>query len=140
MLEHQFTVTCRDEAGSVNSTLKARADFDPSLAGRPSTLNPVELRLASPAACSIKGGGRSAPMLWFQFRSVDVRLRVAREGTPPPLLWISYGLTIDADEPKRKLELPHTNVRKHGKISTTLSAAVTLTGTINREVSGSYGH
>lgn len=133
MLEYTLSAARRDSMGSLATVRDARVELDTSLAGRPDALNPVELLLAALAACMIKGVERSAPMLGFAFRSVEVRLHAERQDAPPMLLTIGYELTIDTDEPDRRLELLHTNVRKYGTISNTLAAAVTLTGTVGRK-------
>ncbi len=133
MLEYKISATRRDSSGSTAFVRDASVPLDTSLAGSNDALNPVELLLASLAACMIKGVERSAPMLGFTFRSVDVRLSAARQDAPPLILSISYEVTIDTDEPDRRLELLHTNVRKYGTISNTLAAAVSLTGTVSRK-------
>jgi uncharacterized OsmC-like protein len=133
MLEYALSAARRDASGSLAVVREATVELDTSLAGRVDALNPVELLLAALAACMIKGVERSAPMLGFVFRSVDIRLHAARQDAPPKLLIIGYSLTIDTDEPDRRLELLHTNVRKYGTISNTLAAAVTLTGTVGRK-------
>lgn len=133
MLEYTLSAARRDSSGSLALVRDATVELDTSLAGRADALNPVELLLAALAACMIKGVERSAPMLDFAFRSIDVRLHASRQDAPPRLLTISYELTIDTDEPDRRLELLHTNVRKYGTISNTLAAAVTLTGTVGRK-------
>ena len=132
MLEYKISAMRSDSTGSTAWARDASVPLDTSLAGSADAFNPVELLLAAPAACMIKGVERSAPMLGFAFRSVDVRLHAARQDEPPKLLSIDYELTIDTDEPGRRLELLHTNVRKYGTISNTLAAAVTLTGTVSR--------
>lgn len=133
MLEYTLSATRRDSSGSLAVVRNGSVELDTSLAGSTTAFNPVELLLAALAACIIKGVERSAPMLDFAFRSVDVRLHAARQDAPPMLLTIGYELTIDTDEPDRRLELLHTNVRKYGTISNTLAAAVTLTGTVGRK-------
>ncbi|RYE07387.1 MAG: OsmC family peroxiredoxin [Hyphomicrobiales bacterium] len=133
MLEYALSAARRDASGSLAVVRDATVELDTSLAGRVDALNPVELLLAALAACMIKGVERSAPMLGFVFRSVDIRLHAARQDAPPKLLNIGYSLTIDTDEPDRRLQLLHTNVRKYGTISNTLAAAVTLTGTVGRK-------
>jgi uncharacterized OsmC-like protein len=133
MLEYNMSAARRDSSGSTAFVRDVGVELDTSLAGRADALNPVELLLAALAACMIKGVERAAPMLGFAFRSVEVRLHAARQDAPPKLLSISYELTIDTDEPERRLELLHTNVRKYGTISNTLAAALTLTGTISRK-------
>ena len=106
--------------------------LDTSLAGRADALNPVELLLASLAACMIKGVERSAPMLKFGFSGVTVSLSAERQDAPPKLTAITYELVVDTDESDHRLELLHTNVRKYGTISNTLATSVALTGVVRR--------
>ncbi len=133
MLEYSISATRRDSSGSLATVRDATLRLGTALAGSDDAFNPVELLLAALAACMIKGVERSAPMLGFAFRGVDVRLTAARQDAPPLILAIAYELIIDTDEPDRRLELLHTNVRKYGTISNTLAAAVTLTGTVSRK-------
>lgn len=133
MIEYKISATRRDSYGSTALVRNASVPLDTSLAGSVDAFNPVELILAALAACMIKGVERSAPMLGFAFRSVDVRLSALRQDAPPLIQSIAYELAIDTDEPDRRLELLHTNVLKYGTISNTLAAAVTLTGTVSRK-------
>ena len=71
-------------------------------------------------------------MIRFEFRGIEVRLHAVRQDAPPKLVSIDYELIVDTDEPDRRLELFHTNVRKYGTISNTVAAALPLTGTIRR--------
>jgi uncharacterized OsmC-like protein len=139
MLEYTLSAARRDSSGSLAVVRDASVDLDTSLTGRADALNPAELLLAALAACMIKGVERSAPLLGFTFRSVDVRLHAVRQDAPPKLISIDYELIVETDEPDRRLELLHTNVRKYGTISNTLGAAVTLVGTINRKIAGDPG-
>lgn len=132
MLEYSVTAQRRDAQGSIASVRDAEVLLDTSLAGRTDALNPAELLLAALAACMIKGVERAAPMLKFKFRGVEVRLHAVRQDAPPKLLSIDYELIVDSDEPDRRLDRLHTNVRKYGTISNTLDAAVPLTGTVRR--------
>jgi uncharacterized OsmC-like protein len=132
MLEYSVTAQRRDAQGSIASVRDAEVVLDTSLAGRTDALNPAELLLAALAACMIKGVERAAPMLKFKFRGVEVRLHAVRQDAPPKLLSIDYELIVDSDEPDRRLDRLHTNVRKYGTISNTLAAAVPLTGTVRR--------
>lgn len=106
--------------------------LDTSLAGRVDALNPVELLLASLAACIIKGVERSAPLLKFDFTGVTVSLVAERQDAPPKLTAISYELVVTTTESEHRLELLHTDVRRYGTIANTLAAAVAPTGTIRR--------
>ena len=80
----------------------------------------------------LKGIERAAPMLGFSYRSASITLHAARQDAPPKLISIAYELTIDTDEPDRRLELMHVNVRKYGTVSNTLAEAVPLSGTVRR--------
>lgn len=132
MLEYAVTARRQGPEGSLASAGAAEVVLDTSLAGRSDALNPAELLLAALGACMIKGIERTSPMIKFAFRGAEVRLHAVRQDSPPKLLTIDYELIIDTDEPERRLELLHTNVRKYGTVSNTLDAAVTLTGTIRR--------
>ena len=132
MLEYAVTARRRDANGSVATARDAEVVLDTSLAGRPDALNPAELLLAALGACMIKGVERVAPMIRFDFRGVEVRLHAVRQDSPPKLVSIDYELIVDSDEPDRRLELLHTNVRKYGTVSNTLDAAVTLKGVVKR--------
>ncbi|MFN3583534.1 MAG: OsmC family protein [Phenylobacterium sp.] len=132
MLEYEVTARRIDAHGGVAACKAAEVVLDTDVKGRPDAFNPAELFLASVAACMIKGIERVAPMLDFRFRGVGVRLKAVRQDAPPLILTIDYELTVDTDEPDRRLELLHTNVRKYGTISNTVAKAVTLTGVIRR--------
>jgi uncharacterized OsmC-like protein len=132
MLEYSVTARRRDADGSIASARDAEVVLDTSLAGRADALNPAELLLGALGACMIKGVERAAPMIKFAFRGVEVRLRAVRQDSPPKLISIDYELIVDSDEPDRRLDLLHTNVRKYGTVSNTLDAAVPLTGTVRR--------
>lgn len=132
MLEYRIEANRIGEGGSVATVRQASIELDTTLAGRTDAFNPVELLLASLSACMLKGVERAAPMLKFQFRSASVKLHAVRQDAPPRLISIDYELTIDTDEPDRRLELLHLNVIKYGTISNTLAAAVRIDGTISR--------
>ena len=123
----------RDDAqGSVAGVREALVVLDTSPAGRADALNPVELLLASLAACMIKGVERSAPLLKFEFSGVTVRLVAERQDAPPRLSVITYVLTVETGESDHRLALLHTNVRKYGTVANTLAQSVALIGTIER--------
>lgn len=123
----------RDDAnGSTALVREAQLVLDTSLAGRIDAFNPVELLLASLAACMIKGVERSAPLLKFNFTGVTVNLTAERLDAPARISVITYVLSIDTDESDRRLELLHANVRKYGTISNTLAQGTALIGTIAR--------
>ncbi len=130
----EYTVSARrvNGSGSVANVRDAEVVLDTSLAGRADALNPAELLLAALAACMIKGAERVAPMLHFELRGMSVRLHAVRADAPPSIKTIDYQIVVESDEPERRLELLHTNIRKFGTISNTLAGVVQLTGVIRR--------
>lgn len=131
-LEYSVSARRLDGAGSLATAKAADVLLDTSLAGRADALNPAELLLASLAACMIKGAERVAPMLNFRLEGISVALHAVRQDSPPALISIDYRIIVDTDEPERRLELLHANIRKYGTISNTLAGAVELQGTIER--------
>jgi uncharacterized OsmC-like protein len=134
MLNYSVKARRVDDRGSFATTKAAEIVLDTSLAGRVDAFNPAELFLASIGACMIKGIERVAPLLKFDFREVEVKLRATRQDTPPKLVSIDYEIIVDTDEDDRRLELLHSNVRKYGTISNTVSAATKLAGTLRRKL------
>ncbi len=130
----EYTVSARrvNGSGSVANVRDAEVVLDTSLAGRADALNPAELLLAALAACMIKGAERVAPTLHFELRGMSVRLHAVRADAPPSIKTIDYEIVVESDEPERRLELLHTNIRKFGTISNTLAGGVQLTGVIRR--------
>ncbi len=132
MLEYSVSARRVDAHGSEAAAKEAVLTLDTSMQGRVDAFNPAELFLASIAACMIKGIERVAPMIHFQFRGAQVKLRGARQDAPPMMVSVDYEIIVDTDEDDRRLELLHTNIRKYGTISNTVARATTLEGTIRR--------
>jgi uncharacterized OsmC-like protein len=132
MLEYSVSARRVDAHGSEAAAKEAVLTLDTSMQGRVDAFNPAELFLASIAACMIKGIERVAPMIHFQFRGAQVKLRGARQDAPPMMISVDYEIIVDTDEDDRRLELLHTNIRKYGTISNTVARATTLEGTIRR--------
>lgn len=104
--------------------------FDGS-ADRDTTLpSPAELLCASLCACLLKNVERFSRRLPFRYESARVHVEAERESAPPRIVRMRYRLEIVTDEPARRVELLHKNVRKFGTISGTLSAACELDGEI----------
>jgi len=132
MLEYKVTARRVDAHGSTADCKDATLVLDTDLNGRVDAFNPAELLLAAIAACMIKGIERVAPMLHFGFRGVSVSLHGQRQDKPPKMASIAYELVVDTDEPDRRLDLLHENVRKFGTVSNTVAAGTELHGTIRR--------
>jgi uncharacterized OsmC-like protein len=129
-----FDVVARriDSHGSVAQCKDATLTLDTALTGRRDALNPAELLLAALAACMIKGIERVAPMLKFSFRGVEIRVHGVRQDVPPRMERIDYEILVDTDEPDRRLELLHDNVKKYGTIVNTVAPGTVLAGTLRR--------
>ncbi|MDP3382370.1 MAG: OsmC family protein [Phenylobacterium sp.] len=135
MLEYAIQARRTDAHGSLASAKDATLVLDTDLLGRLDAFNPVELLLAAVAACMIKGIERVTPLLKFDLRGVEVRLKAARQDSPPMITSIDYELIIDTDESDQRLELLHKNIRKYGTISNTVAQATTLDGRVTRRTS-----
>ncbi len=132
MLEYSVSARRTDAHGSEARTKDASIILDTDVKGRPDAFNPAELFLAAIAACMIKGIERVTPILQFELRGVEVKLRGVRQDSPPMIVSVNYDLIVDTDETDQRLELLHTNVRKFGTIYNTVAAATALNGTISR--------
>jgi uncharacterized OsmC-like protein len=132
MLEYAVQAKRVDAHGSIASTKRATVTLDTDVNGRPDAFNPAELFLAAVAACMLKSVERVTPILKFKLRGVEVRLHAVRQDSPPKIISVDYELIVDTDEDDHRLELLHSNVRKFGTISNTVSAATPLEGTVRR--------
>lgn len=132
MLEYAVQARRIDAHGSQATAKDATLVLDTDVKGRVDAFNPAELLLSAVAACMIKSIERVSPMLGFDVRGVEVKLRGVRQDSPPKIISIDYELIVDTPESDHRLELLHTNVRKYGTISNTVAAATTLSGRIVR--------
>jgi len=110
----------------------AEIALDTDLAGNPDAFNPAELLLAALSACMIKGIERVAPILDFSLRGVEVRVHGMRQDVPPKMESIDYDIVVDTDEPERRLELLHENVKKFGTVFNTVAPGTQLRGRLRR--------
>ncbi len=133
MLQYEVQARRVDAHGSLATTKRAELVLDTDLEGRDDAFNPAELFLASIAACILKGIERVTPMLKFDLRGVEVRLKAARQDAPPKIVSVDYEIVVDTDESEQRLELLHTNVRKYGTIFNTVAEAAGLSGTLKRK-------
>lgn len=122
-----------DTHGSLAIAKEAEVVLDTDMAGRRDAMNPVELLLASLAACILKGTERVIPMLQFDLRGIEVSLRGVRQDSPPKIISIRYQITVDTDETDARLALLHKNLQKFGTIYNTLAGTTDLAGNIRRK-------
>lgn len=112
----------------------ATITLDTDMAGNRHAFNPAELLLAALSACMIKGIERVTPILKFNLRGVEVRVHGVRQDAPPRLESIRYEIIVDTDEPDRRLDLLHENVRKYGTVFNTVAPGTELAGVLRRKI------
>jgi uncharacterized OsmC-like protein len=122
-----------DAHGSEVNCKQASLIADTDLAGRVDAFNPAELLMAALSACIIKSIERVAPILKFQFRSVEIELNGVRQDAPPKMESIQYQIWIDTNETEHRLELLHDNIRKYGTVFNTLVSGTQLNGELQRK-------
>jgi hypothetical protein len=61
-----------------------------------------------------------------------VRVTGVRQDVPPKMESISYEIIVDSDEPERRLELLHDNVKKYGTVFNTVAPGTQLSGVLRR--------
>lgn len=129
-----YAITARriDAHGGVAACKQATILLDTDAAGRADAFDPVELLLASLAACLLKGIERVVPVLQFRLRGVAVRVRGERNERSPRLLAIHYELFVDTDETDQRLATLHHDVQKFGTVTTTLTGLTRLQGRVIR--------
>jgi uncharacterized OsmC-like protein len=122
-----------DAHGSRARCKQAEITLDTDMAGNPDAFNPAELLLAALSACIIKGIERITPMISFSLRGVEVRVGGVRRDAPPGMESITYDIVVDTDEPDRRLELLHDNVKKFGTVFNTVAPGTQLSGVMRRK-------
>jgi uncharacterized OsmC-like protein len=139
MQTYQITAQRISSHESVARAKQGEILLDTDLVGREDAFNPVELLLSALAACMLKGIERMIPLLSFQLDGAWVQLTATRQDAPPKLVSISYEITIDSHETDARLELLHRNILKYGTISNSLGSAVSIAGTLQRQVNDQFG-
>jgi uncharacterized OsmC-like protein len=112
---------------------EATIALDTDMAGNRNAFNPAELLLAALSACMIKGIERVVPILKFELRGVEVLVHGVRQDVPPKMESITYEIVVDTDEPERRLDLLHENVKKYGTVFNTVAPGTELAGTLHRK-------
>ena len=69
-------------------------------------------------------------MLPFDYQLAVIEVEAERQDNPPRMTRMRYRIEIATDEPQRRVELLHRNIRQFGTITNTLAAAVQLTGEV----------
>jgi len=105
--------------------------FDASWGEGPSSLpGPAELLAAAFAACLLKNLARTRELIGFSFEDAEVEVTARRQDRPPRFVEVAYTLRITTDEPERRVQLVHKNLRKFGTVVSTLAMACDVHGEV----------
>ncbi|MGB8652753.1 MAG: OsmC family protein [Mycobacteriales bacterium] len=105
--------------------------MDASWAQGPTGLpGPADLLASAFAACLLKNVQRASQLLPFRYQHAEVDVEARRQDSPPRFIEISYELRIATDEPERRVDLLHHNLRQYGTIYNTLAAVCQVHGTV----------
>ena len=91
---------------------------------------PADLLASAFAACLLKNVERSSQLMPFRYEDVDVVVTAHRQDSPPRFTGIHYELYLVTDEPPRRVELLHENLRRYGTVYNTLASVCEVEGTI----------
>lgn len=106
-------------------------ELDAGWGQEPSGLpGPAQLLAAAFAACLLKNLARAGELLGFSYDDAHVEVIARRQDSPPKFIEITYSLRVTTDEPPRRVELTHANLRKFGTVYNTLAAACEVHGTM----------
>lgn len=120
------------KAADMHIELDAGWGQDPS--GLP---GPAQLLAAAFAACLLKNLARAGHLLGFHYDDAHVEVVARRQDSPPKFIEITYTLRVTTDEPPRRVELTHANLRKFGTVYNTLATACDVHGTMQAVASAS---
>ncbi|MHA6522895.1 hypothetical protein [Tessaracoccus sp. G1721] len=73
---------------------------------------------------------RSSQLLGFAYSTADVTVTARRHDAPPLFVAIAYRVVIVTDEPKRRVDLLHRNLRRYGTVYNTLAAVCDIDGEV----------
>lgn len=91
---------------------------------------PADLLGSAFAACLLKNLARAGALLDFKYDDAQVDVILRRQDSPPKFVSVEYDLRVTTDEPERRVELVHSNLRKFGTVYNTLAAVCDVRGTV----------
>ncbi len=127
----EYKVTARVAATgdpAVADTGTTNLDIDTTWGGKPVLPGPAELLATAFAACLLKNLARTQDLMAFDYQDADVEVIARRQDSPPKFVEITYTLRITTDEPQRRVDLVHRNLRQFGTIYNTLAAVCEVHG------------
>ncbi len=108
-------------------TITIDASWGTAPSGAP---GPAHLLAAAFAACLLKNLARAARLLQFRYRAAEVEVTARRQDSPPKFVEVTYVLRVVTDEPQRRVDLVHLNLRKYGTVYNTLAATCDVHGEV----------
>jgi uncharacterized OsmC-like protein len=126
-----YTITARAlaEGPATAEAATSTIDLDTTWGSAPTGLpGPAELLATAFAACLLKNLARTHDLLGFNYHQADVEVTARRQDSPPRFTEITYRLQVVTDEPPRRIELAHKNLRKYGTVYNTLAAICDVHG------------
>lgn len=129
--EYRVTATAGPHGPSTLNTGGVPLDIDTRWGteslGEP---GPAELLAAAFAACLLKNLARCRDLLEFRYDEAHVEVVARRQDRPPRFVEISYTVRVATDEPGRRVELAHQNLRKFGTVYNTMAAVCDVHGSM----------
>lgn len=104
--------------------------FDGAAGQRGDLPGPADLLTAAFAACVLKNVERFSQILPFGYEKATIDVTAERQDAPPRIISVHYVLYVTTDEPTRRVELLHDNIRRFGTIYNTLAAVSDVDGEI----------
>ncbi len=104
--------------------------FDSSPEQSASMPGPADLMAAAFAACILKNVERMSGLMPFRYHDAEVEVTAERQDAPPKMIKIYYVLRVSTDEPQRRVDLLHENIREHGTIYNTLADVCEVRGEV----------
>lgn len=105
-------------------------EFDTSALQSEVLPGPADLLTMAFAACLLKNVERFAVILSFRYAAASIEVVSERQDVPAKMTKISYSLRLVTDEPARRVDLLHRNIRQHGTIYNTLAAVCEVSGEV----------
>lgn len=128
-MEYRITAHARGGGPAYAEAGTTSIALDTTWGGAPTGLpGPAEILATAFAACLLKNLARSGDLLGFSYEEAQVEVTARRQDTPPQFTEISYRLQVVTDEPERRVELAHRNLRNYGTVYNTLAAVCDVHG------------
>jgi uncharacterized OsmC-like protein len=127
----EYRITAHARAGGLASAEAGTAsiDLDTTWGGTTTgSPGPAEMLATAFAACLLKNLARSGALLRFSYDEAQVEVTARRQDSPPKFTEITYRLQVVTEEPERRIELAHRNLRNYGTVYNTLAAVCDVHG------------